>query len=73
MSTERLPNERQILEEVMHDLTKECAEGVDFRLITMIADELAAIEDAQVPRYLYHRYRYPSTPSFLLLFLLSYI
>ena len=37
--------------------------GIRFKVTPFIADEMAAIDDLDLPRYLYHRYRYDIHPQ----------
>lgn len=52
-----------ILKEVLRNLTHADPGQAEFKLTTMIADELSKTDDTNLPRYLYHRYRYDVFPK----------
>ncbi len=55
----------EIINKVKHDLTVEKGAHCDtprFMITEFIADELRTIDDVDLPRYLYHRYRYDIFP-----------
>lgn len=58
-----LADQKEILISVLNDLEKEASEAHQFNITKHIADELSKIDDKDVCRYVYHRYRYDIFPS----------
>ena len=52
-----------ILFEIRNDLEKSGVEETSFSLTPFVADEMNLISDADLPRYLFHRYRYEIFPG----------
>lgn len=52
----------EICKSVLDDI-KNNNEDCDFKITAFIADEIATIDDNDLPRYLFHRYRYDVYPS----------
>ncbi|MBF0358616.1 MAG: radical SAM protein [Magnetococcales bacterium] len=53
----------KILQTVQEDLSKPETEKKDFNLSRMSAEEMVRLDDKDLPKYLYHRYRYQVFPK----------
>ncbi len=53
----------KIFQSILSDLENYSNSEIDFKITLHIADELSKIEDIDVSRYLYHRYRYDIYPK----------
>ena len=53
----------QILSQVMDDLVKPQLTPKTFRITPFVADEMSLLFDQDLPRYLFHRYRYDIFPA----------
>jgi len=51
-----------VVQKALCDLENSNPQAVDFKLTTPIADEISKLSDEDIPRYIYHRYRYDVYP-----------
>lgn len=56
------PAQNEVLGAAIKDLACDEALGADFKITIFIADELSRTDDQDVPRYIFHRYRYDVYP-----------
>ncbi len=52
-----------VLERARKDLTKKDSDKNGFKITSFIADEIALLDDIDLPKYFYHRYRYDIFPK----------
>jgi len=62
LATDTADSRKPVLSEALESLKTIEAENANFRITIPIADELSHIKDADVPRYIFHRYRYDVFP-----------
>ena len=55
--------ERKVLFLVKEDLRLKKSEKNTFKITPFVADEMGLIDDKDIPRYLFHRYRYEIFPQ----------
>jgi len=48
----------EVLGKALIDLEKDSEEPADFKITIPVADEMAKLEDKNLPRYVFHRYRF---------------
>jgi radical SAM protein with 4Fe4S-binding SPASM domain len=52
-----------VLQSALQDIKKDPQENPDFRVNIYISDEISKLDDAKIPKYIYHRYRYDVYPE----------
>lgn len=55
--------DQTVFQSVLENLENFRSPEVDFKITIHIADELSKVDDADVPRYIYHRYHYDVYPK----------
>lgn len=61
--TSKTEQERYILDQAFGDLQGKNQNKIRFNITPFVADEMRLIEDKDIPRYLFHRYRYEIYPQ----------
>ncbi|OGX38687.1 MAG: radical SAM protein [Omnitrophica WOR_2 bacterium RIFCSPHIGHO2_02_FULL_50_17] len=56
------PGQKEVLSAAIKDLIADEASKPNFKITTFIADELSRTNDGDVPRHIFHRYRYDVYP-----------
>lgn len=57
------PQKENVIADAMKDLSSEQTETAHFKITQNIADEVSKIDDDQIARYIFHRYRYDVYPK----------
>ena len=61
--TSKTEQEGYVLDQVLGDLQGTSRNKIRFSITPFVADEMRLIEDKDIPRYLFHRYRYEIYPQ----------